>query len=69
MVKNEIMSGRLFQLVLQIILSILGCKWILKKYLVENDNDLEWIRKRYRVHNDSENAYDESVCCSVLLLL
>ena len=42
MVKNEVMSGRLFQLVyrvdsnmnklLQIVLLIIGCKWILKKY-------------------------------------
>ena len=63
-VKNEVMSGRLFQSVyqvdsnmnkiLQVVLLILGRKWILKKYQVENDDDLEWIRKKYRVDNDTK---------------
>ena len=64
MAKNKVMSGRLFQSVyrvdsnmnkiLQIVLSILGCEWILKEYRVENDDDLEWIRKKYRVDNDTK---------------
>ena len=40
--------------ILQIVLSIflqLGCKWILKKYRVENDTKMDWILKKYQVNN------------------
>ena len=77
MVKNEVVSGRLFQSVyrvdsnsnldkiLQIVLPIflqLVCEWILKKYRVENDTKkMDWILKWYRV----DNVYKSSYCNNV----
>jgi len=76
-VKNEVMSGRLFQSVyrvnnnsnlnkiLQIVLPIflqLVCKWILKKYRVKNDTKkMDWILKWYQV----DNVYKSSYCNNV----
>ena len=67
---NRIDSNVKLNKILRLVSSIflhLECKWILKKYRVDNDNNLEWLMKQYTVNNYNKatsNDSNTSIGCS-----
>ena len=57
-VKNKVVMHKILQIVLLIFLQ-LEYEWILKKYQVDNNDDLEWSMKRYTVNNNDKATYSD----------